>query len=139
VIEKFSSAFQINLPVLLGGIVQKNGDFPALSAQCCFSLEELLNQVVSIQKIVINCAIRPLPDKETLKKIQRLLKQFYGHTKVEVINVPEGCGAIAQKMNKMTVLFCPPLYYELKNILSSDSLVIYTTGPAADDVILPKW
>jgi len=139
VIEKFSSAFQINLPVLIGGIVQRNGDFPALSAQCCFSLEELLNQVVSIQKIVINCAIRPLPDKETLKKIQRLLKQFYGHTKVEVINVPEGCGAIAQKMNKMTVLFCPPLYYELKNILSSDSLVIYTTGPAADDVILPKW
>ena len=139
VIEKFSSGFQINLPVLVGGIVQRNGDFPSLYAQCCFPLEELLNQVVSIQKIVINCAIRPLPDKDILKKIHRLLKRFYGHTKVEVINVPEGCGAIAQKMSKMTVLFCPPLYYELNNLLSPESLVIYTTGPAPDDVILPKW
>lgn len=136
---KYASAFQINLPVMIGGTVEKNGDFPSLNARCCFSLQELLSQISSVKKTVINCSLPPIPDKDCLKRMHKTMKRYPGATQVEVINVREGCGRIAQKIAKLKILFCPPLYYDLLELISGAAISILTTGPLEDETFLQKW
>jgi len=139
VARKYNAAILVDLPLFIGGKVERNGDFPALTAHCCYLLEDLFTQLSSVQKICLDCALPPVPEKESLKKIHKIFKQYPGHIKPEVINVPEGCGRIAQKINKLEILFCPPVYFEMKNLFSSESFFLYTGGNTPDEQILKKW
>jgi DNA polymerase III alpha subunit len=139
VATQYASAFQINLPVMIGGKVEKNGNFPCLNATCCFSLAELLAQISSVTKLAIDCARQPIPDKDCLKRVYKVLKPYPGPTQVEVINVLENCGRIAQKIARLNIVFCPPLYYELMKLISGFAMSVFTVGPLADENLLQKW
>jgi len=137
--ERYKSALKLNLPILIGGVVEKLGEFPALSANCAFVLEDLAEKIKSLRKIVINCAGPPAISYDTLRRIHRLIKEFPGETALEILNVPEGGGGLARKIAKLKVLFCPPLYYELTRLLPAQSIRPYTAAPTADDAILAGW
>lgn len=139
VAERYKSALKVNLPVLIGGVVEKLGEFPALSATCAFVLEDLAEKIKSLRKVVLNCAGPPAISYDALKRIHRLVKEFPGETALEVLNVPEGGGGLARKIAKLKVLFCPPLYYELTRLLPAQSIRPYTAAPTADDAILAGW
>ena len=136
---RYGKVLQINTPILIGGIIERNGEFPAIRAKCAFDIEELFTQVQTVKKIRLDCAGPPSAGKEALKRIHKTLKQFPGKTEVEVLNAPGGCGRISNKITKLKIIFCPPVYLELKNLLPPDSISVFTKGPVADETILPSW
>ncbi|MBN1900483.1 PHP domain-containing protein [Candidatus Sumerlaeota bacterium] len=139
VAARYGASFQINLPVMIGGIVEKKGDFPCLNATCCFSLEELLAQIPSVSKLTIDCSRQPVPDKDCLKRIYKIFKAYPGPTQVEVFNVQEGCGGIAQKIAKLKIVFCPPLCFELLKLMVPASISVFTTGVSRGENLIEKW
>jgi len=137
--KRYDSAIRINLPIVIGGIVERMGEFPALSATCAFPLEQLSAQVRSLRKVVMDCTGPPAITYDALKKVHRLLKRYPGETAVEILNVPEGGGRLARKIAKMNVLFCPLLYFDLTRLLPAQAIKAYTAAPTPDDSILQSW
>jgi DNA polymerase III alpha subunit len=137
--KRYESAIRINLPVVIGGIVERIGEFPALSATCAFPLEHLSAQVRSLRKVVLDCTGPPAITYDALKRVHRLLKRYPGETAVEILNVPEGGGRLARKIATMNVFFCPPLYFDLTRLLPAQAIKAYTAAPTPDDTILQSW
>ncbi len=129
VANRYSDALRTNQAVLIGGVIENDGEYPAIRATCAFGLEDLRATIPAVKKIVLDCSASPNVDKDTLKKIYRLLKQYPGESTVEMINIPKGGARLLQKINKRKILFCPPLYFDLCKLLTEKGIRTYTPRP----------
>jgi len=126
VAERYAKATRINIPVLIGGTIERDGEYPAIRAISVFSLEQLHKDIGAVREIVLDCTASHKCDRVVLKKIYRLLKQYPGETAVNIINVPKDSERLAHKIKKRRVIFCPPLYFSLTTLLGEAGIRIYS-------------
>ena len=137
--ERYGKAIQINIPVLIGGVVERNGDYPALNLRCLYTLCDLASDIQSVKKLILDCGGPPAMNMDDFRQLHRLLKDYHGEAVVEAMNVPEGGARISRKIRKLRILFSPPLYLALKNILPLGGMTLYTDRPTPDEDILSRW
>ena len=115
------------------------GDHPALNAICIYRLDELEDQIFQIKRVILDGICPPGVDRDRLKLVHAMLKKYKGSMDVEFLNAPEGGGGISRKISKIKILFCPPLFFELLDIMPREAMRAYTGAPRADEAILQGW
>ncbi|MCX7046171.1 MAG: PHP domain-containing protein [Candidatus Sumerlaeota bacterium] len=129
--QKFSAAIFSDQPVLVGGTVRLSGGEPVLHLNYCATLRELSDAALSIKGILLNLIYS---DKASLRYIHAALKQYPGATPIQTQRNPAITGFSARwykHIESATVFWCPPLEYELRQILhDTNCIIVQATKPA---------
>jgi DNA polymerase III alpha subunit len=132
--DAFAPAFSPNEPVLILGHGQADANAElAVKAFAVYTLAEVEHLSQAVAEIELNLAEENL---HTMRLLYGLLRRFRrGSTTITIASAPPtwSCQLFTRLMHKRRVFFCPPLYNQLKTILTENQVTLHFRDSAAQE------
>ena len=129
--EISSYCLELGTELLAIGQLGRSDGFLALNAVGVWRLADIEDQATRVAAIRLNLAEE---NRETLKLLFALAREFPGSCKLEIADFPGRKGFLYRRLARLQLFFCSPLYQGLCKILPPESVELF--GPEGEPLLV---